>query len=440
MTTQLDISTITRLARQPGLAGDTLAQLREAGMKAFIQRGLPAAHDEEWRFTNTDPLAEIAWQLTTDLLDAKEAYDASTLHTVAAAELVFVNGKLSPSLTRRDALPQGVYVGLLADAPADVAALAMSKLASTVGVDKSPFAALNAGFLDQVAIVHVARGVVVQKPISILNLAATATSPLLFCPRVLVIAEAGANFRLAQSDAGETAQAVLSNTVTELFVGRDAVVEHYQTNWLSQSAWAFGNTLATLAEGAHYTHHSVTFGGKLSRNDLEVVLDGQHADATLNGLVLVDGDRQTDNHTLIRHEKANCGSHELYKHVVDEKAFGVFKGKIFVQKDAQKTDARQTNRTLLLSDRARMESMPALEIYADDVKCSHGSTTGPLDEDMLFYLRSRGLTTQEARSLLIYAFAADMTARIKVPLIRRKIETFLAAKQDLPQDLSIEAM
>ena len=180
--------------------------------------------------------------------------------------------------------------------------------------------------------------------------------------------------------------------------------------------------------------------GRLVRNDLEVVLDGERADATLNGMVLADGSRHVDNHTLIRHEKPNCTSHELYKNVIGDEATGVFKGRIFVQKDAQHTDSKQTNRTLLLSDRAMMESMPALEIYADDVKCTHGSTTGPLDEDMLFYLQSRGLSRDASRHLLVYAFAADLTARMKARPVRRRIESYLAAKQDLPQDLSIEAI
>jgi len=242
-----------------------------------------------------------------------------------------------------------------------------------------------------------------------------------------------------ETNAGDAADVAFSNAVTEVFIGRGASVEHYQSNWTSYTTWSINNTVAQIAESGHYVNHSASLGGKLVRNDLEIILDGPHADATLNGLLIVDKDRQIDNHTLIRHEKPDCTSRELYKNVVGDQAFGVFKGRIFVQKDAQHTDSKQTNRTLLLTDQAMMESMPALEIYADDVKCTHGSTTGPLDEDMLFYLRSRGLSTEASRHVLIYAFAADMTSRMNFSPARQKIEQYLAAQQGLPQDLRIEA-
>jgi Fe-S cluster assembly protein SufD len=183
--------------------------------------------------------------------------------------------------------------------------------------------------------------------------------------------------------------------------------------------------------------HSASIGSKLTRNDLNVMLNGEYADATLNGLVLISGDQHVDNHTLLRHEKANCPSHELYKHVLDGNATGIFKGKIFVQKDAQKTDSKQTSKSLLLSNDAYMNSQPALEIYADDVKCTHGSTIGPVDEEMIFYLRSRGISLEAARHLLTYAFAADITRRIRVEPVRRRIEEFMAAQHGLPQDLRI---
>jgi len=267
----------------------------------------------------------------------------------------------------------------------------------------------------------------------------SAGKPVLACPRIVVVLEEGSSLRLAKSMAGEGDGKAFANTVVEAFVGPGAVLDQYQTNWLQPDATSINYTVIRLDASAIATHHSASVTGKLVRNDVEAILDGERADVTLNGLVLLGDDRQVDNHTLIRHEKPNCTSHELYKQVVDDRSFGVFKGKIYVQKDAQKTDSKQTSRTLLLSDRAMMESMPALEIYADDVKCTHGSTTGPLDEQMTFYLRSRGLSNDAARHLLIYAFAADMTQRMKLPAIRRQIETYLATKQDLPLDLSIEA-
>ena len=192
-----------------------------------------------------------------------------------------------------------------------------------------------------------------------------------------------------------------------------------------------------LGSKSRFVSHAANVGAKLSRNDLNVVLDGPYADATLNGLVIIGGDQHCDNHTLLHHEKPSCPSHELYKHVLDGKATGVFKGKIFVQKDAQKTDSKQTSKSLLLSDDAYMNSQPALEIYADDVKCTHGSTTGPVDDEAVFYLRSRGISLEAARHLLTYAFAADVTRRIRVVPVRRRLEDYLAAQHGLPQDLRI---
>ena len=186
-----------------------------------------------------------------------------------------------------------------------------------------------------------------------------------------------------------------------------------------------------------FVSHSISLGSKLTRNDLQVFLGGEAAEATLNGLVYARGDQHIDNHTLLQHEKAHCPSHELYKHVLADKATAVFKGKIFVQKDAQKTDSKQTSKSLRLSDTAFMNSQPALEIYADDVKCTHGSTTGPVDANAVFYLVSRGLSLAQARHLMTYAFAADITRRIKVGPVRARIEDFMAAQHGLPQDLRI---
>jgi Fe-S cluster assembly protein SufD len=192
-----------------------------------------------------------------------------------------------------------------------------------------------------------------------------------------------------------------------------------------------------MGRGAGFVSHATTTGAAIARNDLRCYLTGEYANATLNGLVILKGRQHCDNHTLLHHEAGNCPSHELYKHVLDEQSSSVFKGKIFVQKGAQKTDSKQTNKSLLLSDEATMNSQPALEIYADDVKCTHGSTTGPVDEEMVFYLRSRGIADVAARHLLTYAFAADVTRRIRVEPVRRRIEDFMAAQHGLPQDLRI---
>jgi Fe-S cluster assembly protein SufD len=254
---------------------------------------------------------------------------------------------------------------------------------------------------------------------------------------VLVVAEDNVHATVVESYVGKADQAYFTNAVTEIVTGADCHIDHCRLQQESLKANHVSTMQVELGRTTTFVSHAVTTGGKLTRNDLNCLMNGEHAYATLNGLVLIGGDQHCDNHTLLHHEKPNCPSHELYKHVLSGKATGVFKGQIFVQKDAQKTDSKQNSKTLLLSDDAYMNSQPALEIYADDVKCTHGSTTGPVDEDMVFYLRTRGVSLEAARHLLTYAFAADVTRRIKVEPVRRRIENFMAAQHGLPQDLRI---
>ena len=428
---QSDVSIFSRL--HAGSTGDAQS-LRQAGMRRFEAVGLPRMNEEEWRFTDTQPLAEVDWQLPER---TPQAADLRAAHTMpGAVEITLCNGRLASS---PDPLPKGLYVGLLSQAPAEVAARARTLLGSAAPVNLSAFVALNSAFLEDVIVIHVAKGAAIDPVVHLLSLASSEGAPLLFSPRVLVIAEADSILRIVETHVGDAPDEVFSNTVVEIFAGPGSVVDHYQAQWNAPRTTAMQSTTAILQSAATYSHHHASLSGKLIRNDLQVILDGERADATINGVVLLDGDRHVDNHTLIRHEKPNCTSHELYKHVVAGEARCVFKGKIFVQKDAQHTDSKQTSRTLLLSDRAFMESMPALEIYADDVKCMHGSTIGPLDGQMLFYLRSRGLSADAAQHLLIYAFAADITARMKAKAVRKRIESYIAQQQNLPQDLSIEA-
>ncbi|MGE5610940.1 MAG: Fe-S cluster assembly protein SufD, partial [Bacillota bacterium] len=274
-------------------------------------------------------------------------------------------------------------------------------------------------------------------PIHLLFISVPDGEPAVAYPRVLVVAEDNVQATLVESYVGGGAGAYFNDAVTEILVGENTYIDHCRLEQETLEAYHIAAMHVELGRSSTFVSHAASIGGKLVRNDLSVTLNGEGAEATINGLVVIGGDQHVDNHTLLRHEKPNCPSHELYKHVLDGRATGVFKGKIYVQKDAQKTDAKQTNKTLLLSDDATMNAMPALEIYADDVKCTHGSTTGPVDEEMVFYLQSRGMSYEAARHLLTYAFAADITRRIKVEPVRRRIEDFMAAQHSLPQDLRI---
>jgi Fe-S cluster assembly protein SufD len=304
-------------------------------------------------------------------------------------------------------------------------------------VESNPFVALNTGSLRDGAFIHVSRGAVVEQPIHLLFISTVADDPAAAHPRVLLVADQGAQVSLVESYCSASEGVYFNNIVTEIVAAQDARIDHCKLQLESRQAYHLATMQVELARGADFVSHSASVGSRITRNDLNVRFGEERAQATLNGLVLIGGDQHVDNHTLLDHASPNCPSHELYKHVLDGKSTAVFKGKILVRQPAQKTDSKQTSKTLLLSDDAVINSQPALEIYADDVKCTHGSTIGPVDEEQVFYLRSRGVSLEAARHLLTYAFAADITRRIKVEPVRRRLENWMAAQQGLPQDLRI---
>jgi Fe-S cluster assembly protein SufD len=415
--------------------------LRRQGMDRFNAVGFPGRRDERWRFTSVDGLAKTHFDLAPLVHDEAVAETARTYSfgRDAAVELVFVNGHFAPQLSQLRALPRGVRVQSLADALVQNPQEVEAHLARSADLKANPFVALNTGFIGDGAYVRIPRGVVVDGAIHLLLISAPGSTPTVSHPRVLVVAEENAQATLVESyvATGGATGPYFTNAVTEVVVGVGAQIDHCKLQQEGKGAYHIATMQVLLAAGARFVTQSATMGALLTRNDLNIVLAGEHADATLNGLVLLDGNRHCDNHTLLDHAAANCPSHELYKHVLAGRSTGVFKGQILVRKDSQKTDSKQTSKTLLLSDDAVMNSMPALEIYADDVKCTHGSTTGPMDEEQLFYLRSRGIGAESARHLMTYAFAADITRRIRVAPVRARIENHMAAQHGLPLDLRI---
>jgi Fe-S cluster assembly protein SufD len=429
---------LSNLAREPKQAApDWIQRLRRAGVDRFGEVGLPCSKDEAWRFTSIAPIARVPFKPARPAELGRDDIARSSFRDEAACELVFVNGHFTPQLSSIRALPRGVTAESFSTQMEQNGDLIEQHLGRYADLRKNPFVALNTGFAGEGAFVHIARGAVVEKPIHLLFVSTASREPAVAHPRVLVVAEDNSRATVVESYVGVGPGNYFTNAVTEIVAGNDAHVDHYKLQQESLEAFHVATMQVHLGRSTHFVSHSATLGGRLTRNDLVCILDGEHAYATLNGLVIIGGEQHCDNHTLLHHEKPNCPSHELYKHVLNGRATCVFKGKIFVQKDAQKTNAKQNSKSLLLSDDAMMNSMPALEIYADDVKCTHGSTTGPVDEDMIFYLRTRGVGVEAARHLLTYAFAADVTRRIKVNPVRRRLEEFLAAQHGLPQDLRI---
>jgi len=429
-----------RLERSEACGQEWLAGLRRAGAERFSAAGFPTVKQEEWRDTNVTAIAQ--GQFAPGGMDDSSATKAGvakfSFGDDASAELVFINGRFAPQYSSVAALPKGVRVASLGQMlDADGAFLAQ-RLGKCASVDGHGFVALNTALMRDGAVVHLSRKAVLGKPIHLLFLAVAGGEEAIAAhPRTLIVLDEHADGAVVETYAGIGEGTSLTNAVTEVVLGACSRLDHCKLQQETRSSYHVAAMHVEVGATANFVSHSATLGGRLARNDLEVVLNGSGAEATLNGLVIANEQQHMDNHTLLRHEKPNCVSHELYKHVLDGKSSVVFKGKIFVQKDAQKTDSKQTSKSLLLSNDALMNSQPALEIYADDVKCTHGSTTGPVDEDMVYYLRSRGVSLEASRHLLTYAFAADVTRRIRVAPVRVRLEDFMAAQHGLPQDLRI---
>jgi Fe-S cluster assembly protein SufD len=416
-----------------------LDELRSAGIAHFNEVGFPNPREEAWRFTNLAPIRNTEFKLAHGTITpgARAAARRASFGDDAAVELVFINGHFARELSKLADLPRGAAAISLADA-IDARDPAVERhLARIVKPQHTPFTALTTGLLLDGACVRLPRGTSIPGTIHLLFVSTGGSEPTVSHPRVLIVAEDNVEAAIVESYVGVDGAVYWTNAVTEVLIGKDCRIDHNKLQQESLAAYHTAAMHVELGRSSYFISHNTTLGGKITRNDPSVRMAGEYAYAVLNGLVVIGGEQHCDNHTLLEHSSPNCPSHELYKHVLDGKSMAVFKGQIYVAPGAQKTDSKQTSKALLLSDDANMHSQPALEIYADDVKCTHGSTTGPVDQDMLFYLRSRGVGHDAARHLLTYAFAADVTRRITIEPVRARIEDFMAAQHGLPQDLRI---
>jgi len=360
-------------------AAPGIQRLREAGFQRFAELGFPTTHDEEWRFTNVAPIARAAFRA----------------------------GKAARVVT-----PGNLVLGNLKDAP----------LGRNADFENNAFVALNTAFLDDVTVIEVPRGALLDQPIEITY---EASDGMALNPRTLIVVGPAAQCRIVETYRGQGRY--FTNAVTEIVAGEGAVVDHYKVQRESAEAFHVGAHFVAVGRSANFTSHSIALGGALVRNDVAVTLS-EGADATLNGLYIVNGTQHVDNHTVIDHAQPHGTSRELYKGILDGKASAVFNGRILVRKDAQKTDSRQTNKNLVLSDEAVIDTKPELQIFADDVRCTHGATIGQLDSEAMFYMQSRGIGKADARSLLTYAFAQDIVDRIRIESLKSTLERILFEK------------
>jgi Fe-S cluster assembly protein SufD len=406
-----------------------VARLREDGLHRFLSLGFPTTRDEEWRFTSVAPIAERTFMLATSLpADASNVDVASfRLPGASSAELVFVNGHYVAALSRQGALPKGACAESLAPVLASRVHEVEPHLARVAPFEHHAFVALNTAFLDDGARIHLPAGTILQQPIHLLFIATNAIDghPIMVHPRVLISLSANSQASVVETYAGPGGATYMTNVVTEVVLGENAVLDHYTLQYEGADAYHVGAIHVHAQRSATYAAHSISLGGALTRNDVMASLNGEGVECTLNGLYAADGQRLVDNHTTIDHAQPHCGSREIYKGILADHARGVFNGKIIVRPDAQKTDAKQTNRALLLSENAQINTKPQLEIFANDVKCTHGAAVGQLDDEALFYLRSRGLSDTAARHLLIRAFAADVLGRLPLGPVRAGIDARL---------------
>ena len=399
------------------LPGDGLPWLdaRRTEARRRIADGLPSTRVEAWKYTSLAPLAALAFPppATPEApAPAEAALAPGAFDAVEGPCAVFVNGRLSARHSRLDALPAGLRVSGLAQALAHEPAQVEGLIGDAAGLNGDPMASFNAAFAADGCIVETAPGAALDEPLLLRFAAVPGSEPLACHPRIVVRLGAGSRLTLIECHEGPAGAATWSNPFVDIRVGEGARLSHVKLQIESESAYHTALTKAVLAGGGRYESHLLALGARLARHEIHVRFEGEGADCRLSGGYMARGSQHVDNTTVIDHRVPACESREVYKGVLDDRARGVFQGKIIVREDAQKTDGHQLSRTLLLSPKAEIDTKPELEIYADDVKCSHGATVGEPEDDQLFYLRSRGLDLHAARALIVEGFMNELLAEV----------------------------
>lgn len=396
-----------------------LREVRRVAMNRFVAEGFPSTKNEDWHFTSVAPIGERVFSpavagavFTPDVL-AKFSH-GQDWHT-----FVFVNGRLASG---SGDVPSGVTVGGLAASIEKNDGVLQRHFGRLAGAETGAFTALNTAFAQDGAVVRISADTVIAKPIHLLFISDANAEGTAIHTRNLIFAERHSESTVIESYVSLGGDVYFTNAVTEAFVADGARLGHYKLQTESRNAFHVGTAQAHQARDSRYESFSFATGARLSRTNVYTTLAGEAAEAVLNGLYMVDGVQHVDHQTRIEHVAPNCPSHELYKGILDGRSHGVFNGKVYVHPEAQKTDGKQSNNNLLLSDQARIDTKPQLEIFADDVKCTHGATVGRLDETALFYMRSRGIGMSQARRLLTYAFAADVIEKLELESLRESLE------------------
>jgi Fe-S cluster assembly protein SufD len=417
-------------SRLNGETGGPLHALRTEAMGNFSDLGFPTLKNEEWRFTNIHDA--VSKPFLPSLAAPSHTYTKADIDRLAAParhRLVFLNGYLDEALSDMP-VEEGAIVGNLSAIKKEHPERVLGLLGKNVRGTENGFTALNTSFMSDGFCLILPKGIALQEPVAIVYLSTGDAADFSTHPRNLIALEAGASATILEYFTHDIEGSYLTNSVTEIVLGEQARLEHDKIQLESLAAFHFSTVHIHQSRGGVYVSNNIALGGSIARTDITALLDDEGCECTLNGLSLGNGKQLIDNHTTIDHAKPNCHSWEMYKAVLDGKARGVFNGKIFVRKDAQKTDAKQTNQTLLLSDEAVIDTKPQLEIFADDVKCTHGATIGQLDDEQIFYLRSRGISEEDARDLLTFAFAGEVVAEMHFDSVKERLEEIIHARLD----------
>ncbi|GLB50792.1 Fe-S cluster assembly protein SufD [Neptunitalea lumnitzerae] len=408
---------------------DPLSDIRSKAIQQFENQGFPTKKEEAWKYTSLNSVLKPDYNVFAKKEKAIEYKDVKPyfIHDIETYKIVFIDGIYSSHLSETS--HEGLDVCLMS------AALSKPKYKEVIDTyfnkvakEDDSLTALNTAFTKEGAYIYIPKSKVVEKPIEIIHFATGVEDALMLQPRNLVVVEENAQVQIIERHQSLTSHPVLTNVVTEMFVGKNAVLDYYKIQNDLESASLIDNTYISQEGNSNASVHTFSFGGKLTRNNLNYYHKGEYIDSTLKGITILNDKQHVDHYTLVDHAAPNCESHQDYKGIFSEKSVGVFNGKILVDRIAQKTNAFQQNNNILLDDTATINTKPQLEIFADDVKCSHGCTIGQLDPEALFYLKSRGIPEKEAKGLLTYAFANNVLESVRIPEVQKRINKLIANK------------
>ena len=402
--------------------------VRTDAIKVFEEKGFPSKKEEDWKYTSLNSILKEDYSVFPKQENALEYKDIKKyfIHDIDTYKIIFIDGKYSSHLSQTT--HDGIDVCLMSSALNKPKYQLIIENYFNKAATKDSLSSLNTAFSSEGAYIHIPKNKIVRKPIQILHFSTGNESATMLQPRNLVVVEENSHVQILERHQSLTSNPVLTNSVTEIFANKRAIVDYYKIQNDNENASLIDNTFIKQKRESLASVHTFTFGGKLTRNNLSFFQEGERIDSTLKGITIIGNKQHVDHNTLVHHIEPNCESHQHYKGIFADSSTGVFNGKVLVDKEAQKTNAFQANNNILLSDKASINTKPQLEIFADDVKCSHGCTIGQLDESAMFYMRSRGIPEKEAKALLMYAFSNNVIKSVKIPELKQRITNIIANK------------